>query len=126
MNNIDNIVDVINKVVPDVNLQDQIKLELVKALNDGTIKMEELQVEKAQIESKIKLAILERLAIPAVIYTFLFILVHNSVIAPYIELIWGVKIPILELQGGMYDLIGWITGGVMVKKSVDSVTKNKK
>jgi len=117
------ITEIVEKLVPDKELQDQLKVELVKALNNGTIEMKKLEVETSKSEAKIRLAVLERFSIPAVIYVFLFIFINNIIIAPYINAYFHLNIPILQIPKEIYDLMQWIILGVMGKKSVDSVTK---
>ena len=110
------IVETVNKVIDNKVESEQIKLELVKELNSSTL-------EKAKIDAKVRLAILERGALPLVIYVFMFLIVWNSVLVP-ILMSFGVKIVTLPIDDNLYQLIQFITGSVFVKKTADNVSTN--
>lgn len=116
---INKIASIIDKAIPDKTESERLKVELVKELNNATL-------EKIKVEAKVKMAVMERLPIPLILYIFLGLIVYNSILIPIINMIFKVSIPILPIDSNLYDLVQWIIGSIFVKKSVDSVSSSIK
>ena len=122
---ISDIVKTVSKVIPDKDKQKQIEVELTNAINNGEIELEKLKVKSQEIEMSGRLKLLESLPVPMIMYTFLLIVINNSIIVPYISIIFKINIPLLEIDKNLYDLIGWLFGSIMAKKGVEKFANRK-
>ena len=122
---ISDIVKTVGKVIPDKDKQNEIQVELTRAINSGEIELEKLKVKSQEIETNSRMKLIESMPVPLIMYTFLLIVINNSIIAPYLSLFLDVKIPILEIDNNLYDLIAWLFGSVMVKKGAEKFAIRK-
>lgn len=109
--------DIVDKVVPDANIANKLKLQIKEVEKEIAIK--QLEVEAKEVPMKVKL--LERLPIPAMLYTFLLVIINNNIIAPYVQLFFKIQIPILQIDDRLYTLIQTIVVAVLGKKSLDKI-----
>jgi len=120
---IESVVKTIGKVVPDKDKQTEIELELTKAVNSGEIELEKIKLQGEQLKETSRIELIQKLPIPFILYTFLLVVINNSILAPYIELIFKVQVPILPIDENLYNLVGWLFTGVMSKKTIEKFSK---
>ena len=111
-----NLTKIIDNTISSKTESEQLKLELVKELNQSTLKNKELDVG-------LKTKLFERLPIPMILYTFLGLIIFNSIVIPVLSS-FGVVIQSLPIDENLYELVSWITGFVFTKKTVDNVGLN--
>ena len=116
---VEGITNVIGQFVEDKDERKKIEAELTKAIKSGDIELKKLEMETEKLKANDRLKVLERLPIPMIYYTFLIVIINNSIIAPYIEAFSTIEVPILPMDDSLYSLIGWITGGLLTKKVAD-------
>ena len=73
---------------------------------------------KAEANSKFRIAAIWR---PLTMLGFLAIVMNNYVLAPYIELFFEVKVPVLEIGPEMWGLLKVGIGGYIASRGVEKV-----
>ena len=112
-------IEVIDKLVEDKDERNRLKAGIERAIIDNQVELEKIALENSKLKAKSRMAVLERLPIPSIIYTFLFIIINNSILAPWVFFIADKQIPILPIDDNLYGLIQWIVTGVLGKKIAD-------
>lgn len=72
----------------------------------------------AEANSKFRIAAIWR---PLTMLGFLAVIMNNYVLAPYIELFWGVEVPVLEIGPEMWGLLKVGIGGYIMSRGVEKV-----
>ena len=120
---IESVVKTVGKVIPDKDKQKEIELELTKAVNSGEIELEKIKLQGEQLKETSRIELIQKMPVPGILYTFLLVIINNSILAPYIELIFKVQVPILPIDENLYNLVGWLFTGVISKKTIEKFSK---
>lgn len=105
----------IDKVVPNPNQANELKIELAKL--DIKRDIAKLDVQKAWLSNKSPYV---AGAIPTILWMVSFVILFNHVVAPLLS--WGFQatVPVLELPGYYVDMASTIVVGLFVKKAWDN------
>ncbi|WMI72146.1 3TM-type holin [Aminobacterium sp. MB27-C1] len=105
----------IDKVVPNPNQANELKIELAKL--DIKRDIAKLDVQKAWLSNKSPYV---AGAIPTILWMVSFVILFNHVVAPLLS--WGFQatVPALELPGYYVDMASTIVIGLFVKKAWDN------
>jgi len=120
----DSITNIVGRFIPDKNQLAEVKADLEKSISNGEIELEKIALEKDKLNANYRVELLQKLPVPFILYTFLLIIINNSIISPYINLIFNVQVPILPIDENLYNLIGWLFGSVMAKQTVGKFSPN--
>lgn len=112
LNFINPIMSIIEKVIPDKEKQQQIKLALI--VNENS-----LQQSKVQLIGKL----IEKGCIPALFWMFILIMFNNMILSRYVEFFTNKAFPILEMDENYVDLLKVITGFLFGKKTFEKFKK---
>lgn len=63
---------------------------------------------------------------PITMLIFVFIIANNYIIVPYATVVFGIKIPTLEIVPDMWNLLTMGIGGYIVGRSGEKISKNIK
>lgn len=105
----------IDKIVPNPNQANELKIELAKL--DMKRDIAKLDVQKAWLSNKSPYV---AGAIPTILWMVSFVILFNHVVAPLLS--WGFQatVPVLELPGYYVDMASTIVIGLFVKKAWDN------
>lgn len=105
----------IDKIVPNPNQANELKIELAKL--DIKRDIAKLDVQKAWLSNKSPYV---AGAIPTILWMVSFVILFNHVVAPLLS--WGFQatVPVLELPGYYVDMASTIVIGLFVKKAWDN------
>ena len=112
LNIINPIMDIIEKIIPDKEKQQEIKLALLDKENN-------LQKSKIEIIGKL----VEKGCIPALFWLYIFIMFNNMILSRYIVFFTGQEFPILEVDRNYIDLLQVVVGFLFGKKTIEKFKK---
>lgn len=105
---------IIDKIIPDPNKQQELKLEMAKLdAQDTAARMGVLQ---AMLSNK---SIFVAGAIPAIIWVFVFSLANNYILLPWARA-FGATVPEVPLPDSVIALVGGIVAALLGKKYMDN------
>lgn len=113
------IIGVIEKAVPDKELQEKIKAEvLLKTLEQSNEEfVQRAKIVQAEARSEHWLTASWR---PILMLSFTFIIVHNYILAPYLQVFFGIHI-VLDMPEHFWNLLTIGVGGYVVGRSAEKV-----
>jgi len=115
---------VIDRVWPDPAERDKAKLELLRLTQEGEFKDLEasMQVVVAEARSEHWLTAAWR---PMTMLSFVAIILHNMLLAPYLQWIFGMHL-LVDIPPDLWDLIKLGIGGYVVSRGAEKVVKEWK
>lgn len=112
----------LDRILPDPQQRAEAQYKLMELAQRGEFKELEAAVNVIVAEAKSEHWLTSTWR-PALMYTFIFIIANNYILAPYISLLFSVKI-ILEIPVDMWELLKLGVGGYVIGRSAETISSN--
>lgn len=113
--------EILKKVIPDPAARAAAELELARQVSDSSNSELGIRMQAIVAEAKGE-SYFQRNWRPLTMLVFVGIIFNNYVLAPYVNLLFSVKVPMLELSIEMWELLKLGMGGYVVGRSAEKIT----